>query len=247
MALPAQPPKYVPKPGVGIFHSDPGGLYEPIHRGRSGWPVYSLQRAVGVVPATGNFGAVTLRKVKEFQAKYGLTVDAIAGPATQQKILDLAGAKADQAHGLPIGLGRGFAKAEGANLLAATNWSVAGGVDCGPAQWRISGPPFSLDRLKRAFRPYEALDHACKAVAERRASFKQRNSHFTGDEALRVALLAHNWPAGADRIVRNYPGGGNWWRYVPSPDADASWVEGFTHAEWAAEYPKRLLIFTAGP
>ncbi len=235
MALPAYPPHY---PSF-------TAMYLPIKEGDDGWPVYALQRAVGVKPASGVFGPVTLKKVKAFQKKYGLAVDGVAGPATQQKILELAGAKADQAHGLPEGLGRGFAKAEGANLLAATNWSVAGGVDCGPAQWRIIGPPFSLEKLKRAFRPYEALDHACKGVAERRASFRSRNSHLTADEALRVALLAHNWPAGADRIVRNYPGGGGWWRYVPSPDADASWVDGFTHASWAAEYPKRLLIFVA--
>jgi hypothetical protein len=166
---------------------------------------------------------------------------------TQQKILELAGAKADQAHGLPIGLGKGFAKAEGANLLAATNWSVPGGVDCGPGQFRISGPPFSHTKMVSAFRPYEALDRACRGVAERRSEFKSRNHHLTNDEALRVALLSHNWPAGADRIMRNYPGGGGWWRYVPAPDEPASWVDGFTHASWAAEYPKRLLIFVAGP
>jgi hypothetical protein len=252
VALPAEPPRYVPKPGVGVFHSDPGGIFEPIHRGRSGWPVYSLQRAVGVTPATGSFGSVTLKKAKAFQAKYGLTVDGIAGPATQEMILQLAGKQADEAQGLPVGVGFGFAEAEGGRVLAATNWDVPDAVDCGPAQWRIKGPPFSLAKLKDAFRPYVALDHACEVLANRQRDFKQRNHHFTDDEALRVGVLAHNAPYGgmADTIVENYPGGGSWWRYVSRPDERAGPGEvwppgGMTRAEWAKEYPARVLRFVA--
>lgn len=242
MALPAAPPKY----------SSYSAMLRPIVRGSEPWAVYALQRAVGVTPATGTFGPQTLRKVKAFQTKYGLEADGIAGPATQWMILQLAGAAADQAHGLPVGVGVGFAWHEGGKILGATNWDVPGGVDCGPGQWRIVGPPFSLDRLKRAFRPYVALDHACAVLAERRADFKRRNGYLAGSEALRIAVLAHNWPAGADAIVRNYKGAGNWWRYVPEPDRSAAPGEawppaGYTRAEWAQEYPSRILSEVAGP
>lgn len=254
MALPAAPPKYVEKPGVGVFHSDLGGIFEPIQLAEhDSWRVYALQRAVGVKPAVGTFGPATLRAVKAFQGKYGLVVDGIAGPATQRQILELAAAKADQAHHLPIGVGLGFAVHEGGGILAATNWAVADGVDCGPAQWRIAGPPFSLTKLKDAFRPYQALDHACSVLANRRRDFKTRNGHFTGDEALRVAVLAHNAPFGgmADTIVRTYPGGGEWWRYVDRPDVKAgpgdAWPpRGLTRSQWAQQYPAEILEFVAG-
>jgi peptidoglycan hydrolase-like protein with peptidoglycan-binding domain len=55
-----------------------GGM---LQRGTSGPAVAALQRALGVNP-TGNFGAVTARAVRAFQASHGLTVDGIVGPQT---------------------------------------------------------------------------------------------------------------------------------------------------------------------
>jgi peptidoglycan hydrolase-like protein with peptidoglycan-binding domain len=247
MALPTEPPKY---PGF-------AAMLAPISResSPSPWATYALQRAVGVVPATGVFGSQTFKKVKAFQTKYGLYVDGIAGSKTQGKILELAGAKADLAHGLWVGVGYGFAMAEGGGCLAATNWSIPGSVDCGPAQWRIPGPPFAYTALIGAFRPYEALDRACRVLAERWTDFRHRNRwlDWEPDVALRVAVLAHNAPYGgmANTIVDTYPGGGEWWRYVTRPDDPATWIKNkdgtypFTRSEWAAEYPTRILKYVA--
>ena len=55
-----------------------GGM---LQRGTSGPAVAALQRALGVNP-TGNFGPVTVRAVRAFQASHGLTVDGIVGPQT---------------------------------------------------------------------------------------------------------------------------------------------------------------------
>jgi hypothetical protein len=240
VALPAEPPRY------GTW----GQMVSPISRASSPspWATYALQRAIGVKPATGHFGAVTHKRLKEWQRTRGLTADGVAGPKTQQRILREAGDDADRKHGLPQGLGRGFAKAEGANILAATNWSVPGGVDCGPGQFRISGPPFSLEKLKRAFRPYVSLDHACELVKQRAKDAADRNVHLKRDPqtAFAVAVLYHHWPAAAERIIDRYPGDGHWWRYVPSPDEPAGWVPGdYTRASWAREYVARVLLFVA--
>lgn len=221
--------------------------YRPIVRGEHGWRVYALQRAIGVVPATGTFGAVTQRRLKRWQRKRGLYVDGVAGPATQARIVVEAGETADRAYGLPEGVGHGIARTEGLDMIAPTNWGAPGGVDCGAAQWRVAGAPFALSLLKRAFQPYRAIRDACRALRQRQREFMERNSALRREPwvALQVAALAHNWPAGADQIARRYRGEPGWWRLVDNPDAPASWIPGHTHSSWAREYPARILRFTA--
>lgn len=239
MTLPAAPPRYK-------SYRD---IVAPLKQDVSGWAAFAVQKVVGVV-ADGVWGPVTDQAVRQWQKNRKLAADGIAGPVTQQFILNDYGAQADEAHGLPIGVGYGFAFSEGGGVLAATNWQVAGGVDCGPAQWRCSGPPFHSGDLKFAFDAKKALDGACGRLADARRDYRQRNSHLTAGQALRVAVLHHNWVVGADSIVRTYPGGGEWWKYVPQPDKKAGAGEawppaGFTRAEWAREYPGRVLKFVA--
>jgi hypothetical protein len=233
--LPASPPHYASWRAMVL----------PIKQGENGWRPFAVQVAVGATP-DGNWGPATEKAVRRWQKDHKLHSDGVVGPVTQQTILELDGLRADQAHGLPEGLGYGFAVSEGANMLAATNWSVPGGVDCGPAQWRVYGPPYELTSLRFAFNARTALDGAVGRLRSTRDSFRRRNSKL-GIHALQVAVLNHNWPAGADSIVRHYPGGGDWWRYVPNPDAPASWVTGHTRASWAKEYPARVMRFVAGP
>jgi peptidoglycan hydrolase-like protein with peptidoglycan-binding domain len=44
--------------------------------------VAAVQRALGVTPASGRFGPITLGAVRAFQRRKGLTVDGIVGPQT---------------------------------------------------------------------------------------------------------------------------------------------------------------------
>jgi peptidoglycan hydrolase-like protein with peptidoglycan-binding domain len=221
-------------------------LLAPIKQGERGWRAFVVQKVVGVV-ADGVWGPGTEQSVRAWQLRHKLTADGVMGPKSQTLALEKAGERADRKIGMPKGLGYGFAVTEGANLLAATNWQVPGGVDCGPAQWRILGPPYDYARLKYAFTPRAALEGALERLRAAQTDYMKRNRHLAANpqEALAVAALQHNWPAGADSIVRKYPGDGRWWRYVTSPDAVATWVTGHTRASWAREYPARVLRFVA--
>lgn len=242
MTLPAAPPRY----------SSWGALTAPLKRGSAGWGVYGLQRALGIKPADGVLGAKTEKFLREWQHNRNLTADGICGPKTYEYILRAAGRKADRIHGLPDGVGYGFAHAEGAGVFAATNWSIPGAVDCGPGQYRIVGPPFKMDDLRAAFRPFESINRACDDLAERWEEYLERNKAL--DErpfsALEVAVLAHNWPAGAEQIVRSYRGYLEWWRSIPAPDSLITWAEKpngqpYTRAEWCKHYSESILQFVA--
>jgi peptidoglycan hydrolase-like protein with peptidoglycan-binding domain len=55
---------------------------KPLKRGSHGARVKVLQRDLGLSPADGIFGKSTLRAVKRFQRRHGLTVDGIVGTVT---------------------------------------------------------------------------------------------------------------------------------------------------------------------
>src|SRR4029079_182571 len=143
---------------------------------------------------------------------------------------------------LPDGLLRGFAEAEGANILAATNWfTPAGGepgVDCGPAQWRQYGPPFDLTKMSKAFSTEDSFEFVSRTILDRIAEYNRRRPSLIDAMVLRLALLAHNAPFLAEQVVRN--------GQLSTPNALATWTvkpEGgsYTHAEWMQVYPDRLL------
>lgn len=234
MALPSTPPRY----------DSWKEMAAAIKLGDRGWRAFAVQTVVAVTP-DGVWGPLTDKAVRAWQHTHGLVEDGIMGPTSQKRVLHDAGHRCDKNHGLPNGVGAGLAQTEGAGMLAATNWSVAGGVDCGAVQKRVLGPPFDMAELKLSFSPTKAVDWGCARLSRAWNDTATRNRHFTDDESLRVAALQHNWPAGADQIIRRYPGGGQWWRYVSSPDSPASWVPGFTRGEWCREYAARVLRFVA--
>ena len=223
MSLPSGPPRYA-------LYRD---LLLSIKDGENGWRGYALQCALNdtrkaagsswsELAADGAIGPLSITALKAFQRAFFLTADGIAGPATQAKMLELLGTRTHTVLPMPDGLMRGFAEGEGANVLAATNWTVPGGVDCGPMQIRVTGPPFSQERLKLAFSPFDAMRNAASTLLERAAEFasaagvKAKPSGQRAELAMRLAVLAHNWPYGADRIARTGE--------LTSPNDPATWV-----------------------
>lgn len=237
MSLPAAPPKesaYV------------------IKLGDDGWPVYALQSALNSIrlqvnggwaklDPDGAFGAGTEDAVKLFQHGYGLTADAIAGPATQRQVIKLLDEITHkQLPEIPTGLMRGFAEGEGGNLLAAVNWSVAGGVDCGPMQYRVYGPPYDEAKLKAAFDPLSSFVKAGKEFQARAERFYNRpgvtNRANREEYAKRLAVLAHNWPYGAERLADGYDLSNRAADWVPDGTKFPDGEPVNTYAEWAQYY-----------
>ncbi len=75
---------------------------ETLKRGSSGPLVRDLQVNLNLVgpymlEADGKFGPLTENAVKDFQQKYGLKVDGMAGPQTVQALLDATAAIAKMA------------------------------------------------------------------------------------------------------------------------------------------------------
>ena len=195
----------------------PASLKEGAH----GWPVYGLQSGLNVVlpgsplKTDGAFGPATHGAVRAFQKVGALTVDGIAGPTTQRA---LCLAILDHMHldDLPEGLPRSLMEGEGGYNFGAVNWSVPGGVDCGLMQHRVY-EPFTYEALADAFTAPVAILDACHDVRDR--AFGNPSRQITGfidrpwvkslslaerkQKALRLALLAHNWPVGANDIAQD--------------------------------------------
>jgi peptidoglycan hydrolase-like protein with peptidoglycan-binding domain len=182
----------------------------------------ALQRALTslgyFVTVDGVFGEQLERAVKTYQSRHGLAADGVAGLRTQARMLQQVDVRVDRhVLGVPDGLMRGFMEFEGGNVLAAVNWSVAGGVDCGCMQLRVTGPPYSHQRLVTAFHPLGAAVEAAQVLMERKAVFARRSgtarSPFT---SLGLAVLAHNWPWAADQYSR--------YGAISNPNGAAPWV-----------------------
>lgn len=203
-----------------------------VREGDDGWPVYSLQAALnsarvyasggwGRLERDGAFGPGTEKATQTFQSAYGLSADGVAGPKTQRKLIELLDSSAHQhITGLPSGLMRGWVEGEGANTLAAVNWSAPGGVDCGPVQYRVYGPPYNFDALLAAFQPLAAMQRAASDYLDRAAYFYYtpgvRKREDRAEFSKRLAVLAHNWPAGAYDIARDGT--------LSDPNGAAPWV-----------------------
>jgi Transglycosylase-like domain/Putative peptidoglycan binding domain len=71
--------------GSGGASSAPGNVVV-LKRGDRGPAVKRVQRRLRVRPASGYFGSVTVRAVKRFQRREGLTVDGVVGPQTRRNL-----------------------------------------------------------------------------------------------------------------------------------------------------------------
>jgi hypothetical protein len=174
--------------------------------GDKGTGVYALQKALNglnlfsPLVADGAFGPRTKSAVKAFQDLVHILSDGIAGPRTQSQLAHkIVGTLQGS---LPSGLLFSIVEGESGCFIAAVNWSVAGGVDCGLTQRRVLGPPFDDAEVKRAFDSQYEVSLLRTQLHERFDTFRTRAAVHTDERAWRLACLAHNYPAGADRISR---------------------------------------------
>lgn len=219
-----------------------------LERGQRGVKVWSLQRGLNDAAAyglaeDGNFGPLTEQGVIAWQTTSGLVKDGVAGPRTQRALAArLLHRREAATPGLPVGLADGFAESEGGWLLAAVNWGVAGGVDCGVFQRRVAdsrglsreeydrtwptGAKFDSEAVERAFDTDYQASLLLRSLRDRHDAFAGRagtlasGSMAADEKAWRLAALNHNYPEGADRLSRTPVSelSGYW-------TAPAAWVE----------------------
>jgi hypothetical protein len=197
---------------------------QSLRQGDQGWPVFALQCGLDELgydcDADGIFGPATYRMVQAFQRKIQtLTIDGIAGSATQTQIVRLIDISVHEKHPqLPYGLLRGFALSESGNSLGATNWNVSGGVDCGVVQIRCAGPPFYEGSMRIAYDPTIAMDQVAVAFLGRTSRFSQLvyARQLPIEWAMRCAALAWNWPWAAEQFASRGK--------LPNPSLDATWA-----------------------
>lgn len=213
MSLPLVPPT--------VGESD-----DPLKLGSTGWGVYSIQTGLNYgggesLSSDGNFGQRTHDAVVEFQRRWGLTGDGVAGARTKALIVERLALRVDRERpGLPDGLIRELARAEGGDNTCAVNPYDPSpsdqGTDCGVVQIRCM-EPYRLEDLKRAFSPYHALVAAAVTFETRKAKFLSygwtKNNRVRSE---RCALMSWNWPAGAGDIA--FEG------KLTRPDDPATWV-----------------------
>ena len=224
-------------------------MLRPMRLGDTGWPVYALQVAMAsvgrVVDDDGVFGPRTERAVISYQNARGLNSDGVAGVRTQSELIEQISHKVHKAQPLlPDGLLRGMAEAEGATILAATNWYTPpggrAGCDCGVVQWRQYGPPYDQGGLKRAFNAETSFRYAAQILLDRMRDYDRRRPSLLHDTLLRIAVLAHNAPFLAEQVVRNGK--------LSTPDAIAGWTTKpggghYTHREWYYAYPDGVMKY----
>lgn len=211
-----------------------------LKRGMTGFEIAALQlllndvRHAGLV-VDGVFGAASEKAVKAFQAVAKITVDGIAGVGTQTALGRKAIVGPSQEQNLPDGLLRGIVEGESGYAVGCVNWSVPPGVDCGLIQDRVFDPAAAThDRWVHAF-GRGALDATAGELRARKDRFYAKAAVTTHVQAWELACLAHNWPAGADKLAR-----GQVLSEQPAAWVTAIGVRGVTSpADWARFYIER--------
>lgn len=195
-----------------------------LKNGQSGHEILALQGLLNDLAREGlaedgAFGPRTEKAVKAWQSRAGLTVDGIAGSATQKSITLSAIHVAEADNRLPVDLTRGVVEGESGNYVGAVSWSGTSnsyGVDCGLIQTRVTtqidgGSVYvSPESWRRAF-CLSSLERAAKAFRDRKDRYYGLVGATNHKRAWELAVLAHNWPAAAERHAK---GTFDSWRYT---------------------------------
>ncbi len=165
---------------------------------------WALQRALNGAGydllEDGVFKEATFAAVSDWQETRLLLPDGVFGPASSAELAKQLDGRRDD---LPTGLIRGFTEAEGGNWIAAVNWSVAGGVDCGYVQRRVYSADYgNQDVIRRAFDSSYQIGLLAAQLRERKDTYRQAPLGTTDEFAWRLACLHHNYPYAAATLSK---------------------------------------------
>lgn len=206
-----------------------------LKEGLQGHDVWALQIALNArgfdLVEDGAFGPKTSAAVKTYQTNQKLTTDGIAGLLTQRSLALVLIAPQEQAASIPVGMVRGLVEGESGYAVGAVNWKIAGGVDCGWVQRRVIEANYNDTAFRAAFSP-EQFKRVCNDMRSRKDAYYGDPGALTHQRAWELAVLYHNWPAGADSLAK-----GN---KLSTQEVD--WVKAIgvpnvtTPAQWAEYY-----------
>lgn len=179
-----------------------------VKRRQRGIKVWAIQRALnsldfGPLVEDGIFGVQTENSVLAYQISKALFQDGVFGGKTSASVAaEITGLVTQNVTGLPPGVLRSIVEGESANMIAAVNWSVPGGVDCGYVQRRVFAADYENGKVvKRAFDSRYQIRLLAKGLKSRHDSYFGHTGATTHERAWRLAILHHNYPSAAERIV----------------------------------------------
>lgn len=175
-----------------------------LKKGLQGHDVWALQinlHAAGfAVSMDGVFGMQTKTAVQRFQDDRKLSDDGVAGILTQRSLALKLIEPVQDHEKTPHGLIRGIVEGESGWVVGATNWSVAGGVDCGWAQRRVYEQDYDETHFERAFNGKVQFGILAQNLRGKKKEYFGRKGATTHKRAWELAVLYHNWPAAAGRL-----------------------------------------------
>ena len=231
---------------MSLFTQPPGNTDYTIKQGDNSLAVWALQHALNSIPVLGlklaedgDFGPGTKSGVVKYQREVELTTDGIVGPATQRRLAVTLRYDADPDMTLPRGLVDSLVSGESGGLIAAVNWSIPGGVDCGYTQRRVY-TPFTEAAVRRGFdAPYQfkLLSDQLLSRFKNFVGYSYVKSRSDAHEfAWRLAALEHNWPYGASVLAKGGRLSSRSASWVPQGCKFEDGAPVVTYADWAKFY-----------
>ena len=174
--------------------------YRPLRKGDGGWDVFALQSALAV-SKDGAFGPVTDKAVRDYQTSAKLTVDGIAGIATQMSLALKHVWPVQAKHETPAGLIRGQVEKESGFQLG--NHSARRTTD-GTHNWDVG--PTQRNTLYASLQQGFDVPGSVAFLGNhlRRKHDEYASYSEVGDERRLWELAAGSWnaPAWADRLAK---------------------------------------------
>lgn len=224
----------------------PKAIPYEIRKDDHGYQVFAVQRILNAfkfgftLTEDGDFGSATEDVVKEYQKATRLVQDGVVGGGTQKRFVRSIELRLDFSD-LPEGIVPSVVEGESGNLVAAVNWAVSGGVDCGYTQRRVLEADFDNDTVvRRAFDGFYQVSLLADQLHARYVSYRDKDAIVGRADreiyAWRLAVLYHNWPYGADRLGNGFTLSTQKATWVPENTKFDDGAPVVTYRDWAAYY-----------
>jgi hypothetical protein len=213
-----------------------------VDRGTTGVVAWAVQRGLNErgfdakkLVEDGVYGPETQKIVTNFQKRQRVFMDGRFGPKTSERLARVLSTRLEVR--LPALILSSMVLNESNFYIAAVNWSVAGGVDCGYCQRRVyTGSLEDQAVVRRAFDPLYQFKLLAASLVDRYEAFFGEVGATTHERAWRLAALNHNWPYAAARLAHGYTLSDKAAPWVPKGTRFKDGTPVVTYLDWAKFY-----------